>query len=201
LVKHLTPLLALPVLAIAALAITSCRSPNSGSSGAEKLPPPQLDAVYSSPTGLYTIRYNHNWLVQQLGTQGGIADFFKLADETTFAVVMDRVLPGTSLERMVQSTVSQYRDAHVQGLERIGTVNVGGGKGVLLHALTYVTPEGLTSMTPPSPGAKPRNLYQVFYLAGDQSFTFSIAWPQTDKTDYLTLFRSMLQTFTLAGTT
>ena len=134
----------------------------------------------------------------EIATPGGIGDFYTV-DSATFAVLMDKVLPGTTLERMVQSTVAQYKTAHIQDLERVGTVNVGGGKGELLRAVTYVTADGSTSASAPAPGARPRTLYQVLYLAGEQSFTFSIAWPQSDNTDYLSLFRSMLQTFTLAG--
>ena len=40
-------------------------------------------------------------------------------DDATFAVVMDQVVPGTTLDHMVQLTEAQYKDAHVQGLERV----------------------------------------------------------------------------------
>ena len=159
-----------------------------------------LDAVFTSPSGLYTIRYNHAWPSQQLPSLAGLVDYFKLPN-ATFAVATDRVLPGTTLDAFVQATLTQYTTAKIQSVQRVGTVGIGGGRGVLLHALTYVTPQGVTVATPPSAGAQPRNLYQAFYLAGEQSFTFSIAWPRDGKTDYLDLFRSLLETFTLAGAT
>jgi hypothetical protein len=187
------------VIAAAITSLMGCSSPGASRAPATASPSQlALNAVFNSPTGLYTIRYNRNWPVQQVQSQAGPADYFKLPG-ATFAVTTDHILPGTQLEAFVQSTIVEYRSVNYQGIERAGAINVGGGHGELLHLVTYVDTQGATVARPPSPDAKPRNLYQAFYLAGDQSYTFSIAWPRDDTTDYLSLFRNLLQTFTLAG--
>jgi hypothetical protein len=158
-----------------------------------------LDTLFTSPTGLYTLRYNHSWSAQRVDMQAGGLDVFTLPD-ATISVEAERVPPGTTLDALIDQTLKQYRDANIQGLQRAGSVNVGGGHGELVRATTYVDAQGITVASAPSPTAKPRNLYQAFYLAGTLRFTFSVAWPQDDNTDYPKIFRSMLQTFTLAGT-
>jgi hypothetical protein len=157
-----------------------------------------LDTVYNSPTGRFSLRVNHAWQQQEMSSAGGPVDFFTLPD-AAFTVVSDNVQPGTELEHFVQATVDQYQQAQIQGLQRLGPVDVGQGQGELLVARTWVDASGATAFSPPAPGATPRTLYQAFYVAGDTAFTFSIAWPQTDSTDYLSLFRSILRTFTIGG--
>jgi hypothetical protein len=159
-----------------------------------------LDTRFSSPTGRYTIRVNHSWKVQQLPSQAGIVDLFSL-ERANFSVVSANVIPGTKLDQFVQSEMDQYRQVKIQGLERVGTVDVGGGQGTAIRAKTYVDSRNITVYTPPSPNAKARTLYQAFYLSGDVSYTFSMVWDEGDRTDYLGLFRSILRTFTLAGAT
>lgn len=158
-----------------------------------------LDTVFRSPTGRYTLRVNRAWQGQELQSQGGIQDYFTLPDGA-FSVVSDNVIPGTQLDHFTQTALDSYRQVHVQGIERMGSIDVGGGKGELVKARTYVNGNGETVFSPPSPGATPRTLYQAFYVAGNVGFTFSIVWPQSGHTDYLALFRSILHTFTLAGT-
>jgi hypothetical protein len=159
-----------------------------------------LDTLFSSPTGLYSMRYNHTWQVSKVFTAAGDLDLFTLP-QATIAVEAEKVQAGTTLDGVVDQMLSQYRTANIQGLQRVGSIDVGGGRGELVHALTYVNAQGLTVASAPSPGARPRNLYQAFYVAGPLQFTFSVAWQQGDSTDYLPLFRSILHTFTLAGAT
>jgi hypothetical protein len=159
-----------------------------------------LDTLFTSPTGRYTLRVNHTWSVQQLPSQAGIVDLFSLA-KANFSVVSANVIPGTKLDQFVQSEMDQYRQVKIQNLERVGTVNVGGGQGTLIRAKTYVDSRNVTVYTPPSPNSKARTLYQAFYLSGDVSYTFSMAWDEGDRTDYPGLFNSILRTFTLAGAT
>lgn len=159
-----------------------------------------LDTVFTSPTGLFTLRYNHSWSTQRADSQDAGLDLFTLPN-ATISVEADRVPPGTKLDALIEQTLQQYRSANIQGLGREGSIDVGGGRGELVKATTYVNAQGLTVASAPSPGSKPRNLYQAFYLAGTLRFTFSVAWPQGDSFDYIRLFRSILQTFTLAGTT
>jgi hypothetical protein len=161
--------------------------------------PTDLDTLFNSPTGLYTLRYNHSWTVQRFDSQAGGLDVFSLPD-ATISVEAEKVSPGTTLAALIDQTLKQYRDANVQGVQRGGSVDVAGGHAELVRAVTYVNEQGLTVASAPSPAAKPRNLYQAFYLAGTTRFTFSVAWPQDDNTDYAKIFRSILHTFTLAGT-
>lgn len=164
-------------------------------------PTVNLDTVFTSPTGRYTIRVDHTWPEQEIAaSQGRILDYFTLPNGA-FSVITDAELPGTTLDKFVQSTLDQYRSAHVQRLERAGSIEVGPGRGELLKARTYVDARGQTAFSPPAPNATPRTLYQAFYVAGDVGFTFSIVWPENVHTDFLSLFRSMLRTFTLAGAT
>ncbi len=193
----------LPALLIVVLALAACAAPSRSSSRVQPTATASaselaLDSVYSSPTGLFTIRYNHTWPHQEIASQAGPADYFKLPT-ATFAITSARVQPGTQLETYVQAQIDEYHSVNIQGVERDGPITVAGGHAELLHAVTYVDAQGNTVAQAPAPDAKPRNLYQAFYLVGDQSFTFSIAWPQDDRTDYLQLFRSLLQTFTLAS--
>jgi len=159
-----------------------------------------LDAVFTSPTGRFTMRVNKSWRQQEVRTQAGLLDYFALPD-AALSVVSDQVAPGTQLEHFVDATVNQYQQVQIQDLARVGSVEIGGGRGEMLHARTYVDATGATAFAPPAAGATPRRLYQAFYVAGDLGFTFSIAWPEDDSTDYLTLFRSVLETFTLGGAT
>lgn len=158
-----------------------------------------LDTVFSSPTGLYTLRYNHSWAVQRIDSQAGGLDVFTLPN-ATISVEAERVPAGTKLDALIDQTLQQYKGANIQGIERAGAIDVGGGHGELVKATTYVNAQGVTVASAPSPSSKPRNLYQAFYLAGTLRFTFSVAWPQGIGEDYLPLFRAMMQTFTLAGT-
>ncbi|HTE87126.1 MAG TPA: hypothetical protein VK821_20635 [Dehalococcoidia bacterium] len=195
---HALALLAL----LLSLGASACRTrPTEGSSTpAAPTLQTKLDTVFSSPSGLYTLRYNHSWQVQQIVTEAGVLDLFTLPN-ATISVETERVPPGTKLDALIEQTLAQYRSVNIQGLERAGSINVGGGHGELVHAVTYVNAQGVTVASAPAPGSRPRNLSQAFYLAGTQRFTFSVAWPQGDGTDYMKLFRSILQTFTLAGTT
>lgn len=192
------------VFILGTLAFATLIACSASKTGAKMPPAPtapalNLDAVFRSPTGLYTIRYNHTWTTQEVPSEAGMADYFKLPDGA-FAVTTDKVQPGTRLDDFLQSTIEQYQTANIQNVERAGAINVGGSQGEMLHAVTYVTAQGVTVATPPSRNAQPRDLYQAFYVAGDTGYTFSISWLRNNSTNYLSLFRSMLQTFTLAGT-
>ncbi len=189
---------------IAALGLTACGGASSARSGSHpqtSATPPAwaLDAVFTSPTGLYTIRSNRTWSHQQVISAAGPVDSFKLPN-ATFAVTMDRVQPGTQLETYVRAEIDAYHSVNMQGVQRDGPISVAGGHAELLQAVTYVDALGQTVAQQSGPDARAYKLYQAFYLAGEQSFTFSIAWPQDDPSDYLSLFRSLLQTFTLTAT-
>ncbi|MGI8554342.1 MAG: hypothetical protein ACR2PL_26685 [Dehalococcoidia bacterium] len=158
----------------------------------------QLDAVYRSPSGLYTIRYNHSWRAQQVSSLSGPLDYFLLPN-AKLSIGAAPLPHGTTLEKYVQQTLSAYQHLSLQDIERAGDIEVGGAQGALLRLTTYVDAQGQTVATPPVPDAKPQSLVQALYTSGDQSFTFSITWPSADQTDYLTLFRAILRTFTLAG--
>jgi len=159
-----------------------------------------LDAVFTSPTGRFTLRVNKSWHQQEVPTQAGPLDYFQLPD-AALSVVSDKVAPGTQLEHFVDATLTQYQQVQIEDLARMGSVEIGGGQGEMLRARTYVDATGATAFAPPAAGATPRRLYQAFYVAGNLGFTFSIAWPEDDSTDYLALFRSVLKTFTLGGAT
>jgi len=120
---------------------------------------------------------------------------------TVAGIPITELIEKTKLDALIDQMMAQYRRVNIQGLERAGAIDVGGGRGELVHAQTFVDAQGITVASAPAPGARPRNLYQAFYLAGTQRYTFSVAWPQGDTQDYLNLLRSILQTFTLAGTT
>jgi hypothetical protein len=159
-----------------------------------------LDVVFTSPTGRFTMRVNKSWHLQEMATQAGLLDYFALPD-AALSVVSDEVAPGTQLDHFVQATYDQYHQAQVQELARAGAIEIGGAQGQLLRARTYVDAGGSTAFAPPAPGAVPRRLYQAFYVAGTVGYTFSMAWPEDDSTDYLSLFRAVLKTFTLGGAT
>lgn len=196
---NLATLFTFGVLAIAALAACNESAPAAQTRPTPTAAPLNLDSVYRSPTGLYTIGYNHTWAVQEIQSAAGPADYFKLPNGA-FAVTSDKVQPGTQLEDFLKSTIDQYQNANIQNVQRAGAISIGGGQGELLHAITYVNAQGVTVPTPTSSSAKPRQLYQAFYVAGDTGYTFSISWLDDGSTNYLSLLRSMLQTFALSGT-
>jgi hypothetical protein len=186
-------------LALAAVVIALCGAGCRARAASGSLQT-NLDTLFRSPSGLYTLRYNHTWSQQQLVTEAGTLDLFTLPNATV-AVEMETVPQGTKLEGLTEQMMAQYRSVNIQGLERAGSIDVGGGQGELLRAVTYVDAQGVTTASAPSAGAKPRTLYQAFYLVGNQRYTFSVAWPQGDNTDYVKLFRTILKTFALTGTT
>jgi hypothetical protein len=159
-----------------------------------------LDSLFTSPTGRFTLRVNQSWRRQEIATQAGLLDYFSLPD-AALSIVSDQLAPGTQLDKFVQATIDQYHQAQIQDLSRVGSVEIGGGQGAMLRARTYVDAAGSTAFAPPAAGATPRRLYQAFYVAGNVGYTFSMAWPEDDSTDYLALFRSVLKTFTLRGAT
>lgn len=157
-----------------------------------------LNAVFTSPSRLYSLRYNRSWSVQEINGPTGPLDYFTLPD-ASFSVAATSLQPGTTLAGFTQATLQSYRQVNLSGLSQEGSIEIGGGQGMLLRATTYVNAAGQTVATPPSPDAPAHTLYQALYVIGSRGFTFSIAWPQRDSTDYLSLFRSMLRSFTLAG--
>lgn len=157
-----------------------------------------LDAVFNSPTRLYSIRVNHAWKSQQLLTQAGLLDYFSLPD-AKLSILVETLQPGTTLAAYTQNALAGYQRVQLQGLAQAGSIDVGGGEGELLRAVTYLAPDGQTLAAPAGPNAQPQTFVQALYVAGTHGFSFSMAWPRDGVPDQLPIFRAVLHTFTLAG--